>query len=215
MKILVLGPAWRNQSLKEFLEADGHACELSDRAVTADDVRSAAYDLVLSSGYHLRIVADVIRAMNGKVVNLHATFLPWGKGIGTTFFAFLLGHPTGVSVHYIDEKIDAGDIICRRRIDPRPDDTLRTFYHHILAETETLFKEIWPAIRDGRADRLSQASLGVAVDYFSRVHSEKFMDQLPEKWDTPLSAVESWGAECAVSEQFWDLYEAESKSGAR
>lgn len=215
MKILILGPSWRNQGLKDFLAADGHDCELSHREVDANQVAATGYDFILSSGYHLKIWPNVIRAMNGKVINLHATYLPWGKGIGTTFFAFLLGHPTGVSVHYIDADIDTGDIICRRRIDLAPDDTLRSFYHRIITETETLFRENWPLIRDGQVERISQSSLGIKVDYFNRIHSEKFMDELPKKWDTPLAEVASWGAEIAVSEQFWELYEYESGIGAR
>jgi folate-dependent phosphoribosylglycinamide formyltransferase PurN len=210
MNILLLGPAWRNADLKKFLESHGDKCVMSQDAITTDFIECEEIDLILSSGYHQRVAANVITAVSGNVINLHATYLPWGKGIGTTFFAYLLGHPKGVSVHYIDEHIDTGDIILRQQVTAAYDDTLRTFYHSILDETEKLFRENWLAIRDGRCERLSQTGLGENVPYFSRTDSERFMDELPLKWDTPLDEIEIWGAEMAVSESFWNRYEADN-----
>ena len=212
MKILLLGPAWRNAELKTYLEYLGDECLMSQDEITPEFIDREGIQVILSAGYHLRIKPDVIAAADGFVVNLHATYLPWGKGIGTTFFAYLLGHPTGVSVHYIDNKIDTGDIIVQRPLDRMPKDTLRTFYHFILDETEKLFRENWPAIREGKAPRITQSDFDVDVPYFSRTDSEAFMDQLPKKWDTPLEVVELWGAEMAVSEEFWRLYEDETST---
>jgi folate-dependent phosphoribosylglycinamide formyltransferase PurN len=210
MKILLLGPAWRNAGLKEFLEAQGDDCVMTVDAITPDFIRQEAIDAILSSGYHLRVTPGVIAAVDGYVINLHATYLPWGKGIGTTFFAYLLGHPKGVSVHYIDEHIDTGDIILRQPVTAADGATLRDFYQFILDETEKLFRENWLEIRDGRCARISQASLGEDIPYFSRTDSESFMDELPLKWDTPLDKIEIWGVEFAVSEGFWTRYETDT-----
>ena len=53
------------------------------------------YDFIVSSGYPFKINDKIVNKYSGKIFNLHATFLPWGKGIGTTLFSFLLKQPTG------------------------------------------------------------------------------------------------------------------------
>ena len=52
-----------------------------------------------------------MKTFKGRIINLHATFLPWGKGIGTTFFSVILENQWGYQFMIIDENFDTGPII--------------------------------------------------------------------------------------------------------
>jgi len=211
MRILILGPQWRNDPIKAFLEGKDHVVELWNEPLALAFALEKKIDLILSSGYPYKVNADVVRRFPDRVINLHATYLPWGKGIGTTLFAFLEGSPKGVSLHFIDEQFDTGDIIARRKVEPAASDTLRTFYQTLLDETEKLFRDSFESILAGTFERIPQKSIPAVVHYHSRVESEKFLDLLPLKWDTPISEVEEMGVELALSENFWQELEAESR----
>ena len=69
---------------------------------------------------------DVILSAK-HTLNIHAALLPNNRGMMPSFWAMVKGEPeTGVSVHYIDENIDTGDIIIQKKIVIGPHDTLHT-----------------------------------------------------------------------------------------
>jgi methionyl-tRNA formyltransferase len=209
MKFLILGPKWRNQEILDFIISRGSSGQIIDSEVTLEFIQRNNYEIILSSGYAYKVAADVVEAYFGKIINLHATFLPWGKGIGTTLFSFLEGTPKGVSLHLIDKEFDTGDIIAQRQVAYSKTDTLRTIYAHLLKETTQLFYENFDSIVNASFKRTPQKSANATVHYHSRVESEHFMDLLPLVWDTPLTQIEELGAELAISESFWGAIEAE------
>ena len=133
MNVLLLGPLWRNEPIKRFLEEHGNTVVAYNDEINTELVEQHAIDIILSSGYGPIIKEPIVSRYHNKIYNLHATYLPYGKGIGTTFFSVFEGSPTGVSIHYIDAYIDTGDILFRRAVEYTTDDTLRTFYHTLLA----------------------------------------------------------------------------------
>ncbi|MFN8391629.1 MAG: formyltransferase family protein [Bdellovibrionota bacterium] len=209
MKILLLGPLWRNAPIRDFLQSKGNEVECTGEPITLDFAQSKHIEFIISSGYGPIIRPEVVHAFPRRVINLHATYLPYGKGIGTTFFSVFEGTPTGVSIHYIDEKIDTGDVIVRRLVPYSSGDTLRTFYGKLLAATEQLFRDTWDQIAASTNPTIPQRTFELSVPYRSRVDSERFMDLLPLKWDTPLTTVEAMGAEFFCSENFWLRFEAD------
>ena len=58
----------------------------------------------------------------------------------------MLRCPHGVSVHFINEGLDTGNLIARKLVQPEQDDTLRTLYSKLLFATEELFFENFPKI---------------------------------------------------------------------
>ena len=163
MNVLLLGPLWRNEPIKRFLEEHGNTVVAYNDEINTELVEQHAIDIILSSGYGPIIKEPIVSRYHNKIYNLHATYLPYGKGIGTTFFSVFEGSPTGVSIHYIDAYIDTGDILFRRAVEYTTDDTLRTFYHTLLAETEKLFIEHWNEIADRDYTPMQQETLGIEV----------------------------------------------------
>lgn len=92
-------------------------------------------EIVALAGY-MRIIADTfLTAYKGKIVNIHPAYLPEfpGKdGIGDAFKAG--AEHTGVTVHYVDEGVDTGEIIYQERLKIEKDwdlDKLKEEVHKI------------------------------------------------------------------------------------
>lgn len=49
-------------------------------------------------------------------INTHPSFLPYYKGKDPNFWSILKNGPYGVSIHKVNEKIDSGDILFRKKI---------------------------------------------------------------------------------------------------
>ena len=58
-------------------------------------------DIIISSGYAYLIPIEVVERFQNRVFNLHASFLPWGKGIGTLFFSMLRFELKNISIYLI------------------------------------------------------------------------------------------------------------------
>lgn len=90
---------------------------LSD-PVTLDTLRHYAPDMFCVACFSLylpRVVLDIPRY---GCLNLHPSRLPANRGPDPIFWTLREGkHQTGVTVHYMDEKLDTGDIVAQTIID--------------------------------------------------------------------------------------------------
>ncbi len=104
-----------------------------------------------------RICCDApswIRPSRG-VLNLHPSYLPYNRGWHTPTWAILDGTPAGASLHYVDESLDTGDIVCQRHAVIDPADTAHTLYAKLKKLEVEVFKEGWQQITDGSAKQHS------------------------------------------------------------
>ena len=186
-KILLLGPNQRNKKIKNKLTNRGYKVKILNEIINPKHLRENKYDFIISSGYPYKINNTIIKKYNKKIINLHATFLPWGKGIGTTFFSFLLNQPTGFSFHYIDKKFDTGKIICRYKLIEKKNDTTRTFYKRLLKKIESFFVKNIHKILENNLKGTNQKEYKIQSKYYSRDQFEKIIRLLPYGYDTKLS----------------------------
>lgn len=74
-------------------------------------------ELIALAGY-MKIITDVLlNAYRNKIINIHPAYLPNfpGKdGIGDAFRAGV--SETGVTIHYVDEGVDSGEIIYQEKL---------------------------------------------------------------------------------------------------
>ena len=209
MKILLLGPDSRNARIKSFLMADGHTVEATTDKITLDFLRASGVDLIICSGYQPIIKEPIISEYDHKIINFHNSYLPYGRGVFPVVWSFLEGAPNGVSIHFIDQGIDTGDIIAQRKVQFSDHETLRIFHNRLMTELEKLFFDNWQRILDQDHPVIRQQDLGIETRYHSRVDSERVMDLLPKRWDTPLVEVADLAADLSLSGQFWEAHDAE------
>jgi len=112
-------------------------------------------DLIISAFFTQIIKKEIINIPALGVINIHPAFLPNYKGVSPIFWSLLNGEKyVGISVHYIDEGIDTGRIINRRKIKITRLDTEDTLYWKCVEEGEKLLEAAISNIRKKRVKTL-------------------------------------------------------------
>ena len=122
-------------------------------------------DFIVSYGYRQILKKPVLDKFKDRAINLHISYLPWNRGADPNVWSFIDDTPKGVSIHFIDEGIDTGDIIVQRYMKyDYHNDTLQTFYNKLQECVEDLFIKSWKYIRAGNAKRYPQGTFHKAGD---------------------------------------------------
>jgi methionyl-tRNA formyltransferase len=146
MKILFLTNNEITLPLVHWLEESGHEVALFSERINTDYLGRITPDLVISYSYKFIIGKACIDFMNGRIVNLHISYLPYNRGTYPNIWSFIDDTPKGITIHFIDPMLDKGRIIARKRLDISEDETLRSSYGILHNEIQLLFKSIFPKI---------------------------------------------------------------------
>ena len=97
------------------------------------------------------------------VLNVHGAILPHYRGVLPSFWMLANGErEAGVSIYFVNEKIDAGDRCGLRTFEIRPDDSLDSFLRRSKAIAADLLLEVFEQLERGEDERepldLSQGS---------------------------------------------------------
>jgi len=105
-------------------------------------LRQAGVHLVVLAGFMRVLHAPMLEAFPRRIINVHPSLLPKFPGLEAWKQALAAGETvTGCTVHYIDDKIDHGQIISRREVAILPHDTPESLHARIqIAE-----RELYPA----------------------------------------------------------------------
>jgi methionyl-tRNA formyltransferase len=182
MKILLLGPL--REGLVKFMESFGDDVIQTAEQITLEDENLKLADFIVSFGYRHILNQSVIQYVRQRAINLHISYLPWNRGADPNLWSFLEDSPKGVTIHYLNEGIDTGDILAQEEVAFSTDDTLRTSYDRLCWCIENLFKKFWPCIRTGEMEAHPQPA-GGSIHY--KKDRAKYNYLLQAKgWDTPL-----------------------------
>lgn len=89
-------------------------------------------DLIVLAGFLWKIPSAIVTAFPQKIINIHPALLPkyGGKGMyGDYVHKAVLENKekkSGISIHYVNEVYDDGEIIFQEEVDVEPNDTLRS-----------------------------------------------------------------------------------------
>jgi methionyl-tRNA formyltransferase len=126
--------------------------------------RSIAPDLILSFYYRQMISMRVLAHARLGGLNLHGSLLPKYRGRAPVNWVLVNGErETGVTLHHMIGRADAGDLVTQRRIPIAPRETALTLSQKCAAETRVLLEETWPLIRAGLAPRIPQDEVQATV----------------------------------------------------
>lgn len=127
---------------------------------TIATIKELAPDIIICAFWGYILKPELIAIPKRGVINLHPGYLPFNRGVMPNVWPFLDGTPAGVTIHFIDQGIDTGAIIARRKVTLTPYDTADSLYQKTLTEIVSLFKKTWPKIRQGTHTRTPQNKLG-------------------------------------------------------
>ncbi len=91
---------------------------------TIEEIRRLTPDVVLVVAYGQILPRDVLEIPRLACLNLHASLLPRWRGAAPVQAAIAAGDcETGITVMYMDEGLDTGDILSQRSVEILPNDT--------------------------------------------------------------------------------------------
>ena len=126
-------------------------------AEAIEEIRSLKPDVMVVMAYGQILPRDVLEIPKVACLNLHASLLPRWRGAAPIQAAIAAGdRETGITVMYMDEGLDTGDILLQRKIEILPADT-GGLLHERLAQIapEALFQSLH-LLAAGNAPRLPQ-----------------------------------------------------------
>lgn len=104
-------------------------------------------NLIVLAGFMRMLSREFVNRYKGRIINIHPSLLPAFKGASAIKDAFDFGvKVTGVTVHFVDEKMDNGPVILQSAVKIEEDDTLETLEkkihkleHRVYPEAINLF----------------------------------------------------------------------------
>lgn len=180
MRLLFLTNNQNSHVLAEWLVELGEDVICLQEPMTLHTVAKLHPDLIISYNYSFIIARDIITYMDGNIINLHISYLPFNRGSSPNIWSILEHTPKGVTIHYIDADLDTGDIIAQRQIDIPNSVTLKESYDRLQQEIQSLFKEIYPLRSKWR--QMSYPQRGVGSKHSQKDFNNRVAD-LIYSWD--------------------------------
>jgi len=105
-------------------------------------LRQAGVHLVVLAGFMRVLHATMLNAFPRRIINIHPALLPKFPGLEAWKQALAAGETvTGCTVHFVDEKIDHGQIIAQREVPILPHDTPESLH----ARVQVVEHQLYPA----------------------------------------------------------------------
>lgn len=135
----------------EWVDPSGHATRESYDAAVLEVLREEAIDTVVLAGF-MRILSPVlVRAFEGRILNVHPSLLPAFPGAHGPRDALAWGvKVSGVTVHLVDEELDHGPIVCQEAVPVLDGDDERSLHARIQAVEHRLYPWAVRTLVEGR-----------------------------------------------------------------
>jgi methionyl-tRNA formyltransferase len=131
----------------------------SEEAVA--EIRALAPDVIVVMAYGQILPRTVLEIPRIACLNLHASLLPRHRGAAPIQAAIVAGdRETGISVMYMDEGLDTGDVMLQTRIEIAPDETGGSLHDRLAEISPGALEEALRQLQSGTAPRISQDSSG-------------------------------------------------------
>jgi phosphoribosylglycinamide formyltransferase 1 len=118
-------------------------------------LRDAGVELVVLAGFMRVLHEPMLKAFPRRIINIHPSLLPKFPGLEAWKQALVAGEiVTGCTVHYVDERIDQGQILAQRGVRILPNDTAESLH----ARIQVLEHELYPAVIAEFCERYDEAS---------------------------------------------------------
>lgn len=132
-----------------FVDPKGKSREDFDKEV-AQILKKEHVDLIVLVGFMRILSSNFVREFHRKIINIHPALLP--KFGGKSFFGQSVHEAvlqageqeTGMTIHYVEEGVDTGEIILQKKCPVYPDDTSDALKERVQA----LEKEWYPKVID-------------------------------------------------------------------
>lgn len=114
-------------------------------------------DIIITCAYGQILPEEILTCSKYGCINVHASLLPKLRGGAPIHHAIIDGEEkTGITIMYMDRKMDTGDIISQKEYYIKEEDNVGTLHDTLSNIGAELLIETLPSIIDGTNKRISQ-----------------------------------------------------------
>lgn len=131
-------------------------------------------DLIVTAAFGQILPKELLDAPKYGCINVHASLLPELRGGAPMHYAILQGKDkTGVTIMYMVEKLDAGDMLSKTEVPITDIDTVGTLHDKLSAAGAKLLSETLPKLLNGEIKAVPQKEEEATFAYTIKREQEK------------------------------------------
>ena len=183
---------------------------IKDQKAT-EQIRDFAPDVIVVVAYGQILPLDVLEIPRLACLNLHASLLPRWKGAAPIQSTIAAGDcETGITVMYMDEGLDTGDILLQRNVEILPNDTGGSLHDRLAQIAPEALLESLRLLAAGSAPRIPQDNARATyAPKLKREHGQIDWSQSAEAIERRIRAYNPWpGAFMKVDRQNLKVFSA-------
>lgn len=132
------------------LPPDDYADRTAWNDALAAALRDSGAELVVLAGFMRVLDAELVRAWQGRMLNVHPSLLPLHRGLHTHRRALRAGDRMhGTSIHFVTEELDGGPVILQARVPVLPGDTEQSLTARVQAREHEVYPRVVQWVADG------------------------------------------------------------------
>jgi len=178
---------------------------------TIEEIRSFTPDMIVVVAYGQILPRDVLEIPRLACLNLHASLLPRWRGAAPVQAAIAAGDcETGITVMYMDEGLDTGDILLQRNVEILPNDTGGSLHDRLAQIAPETLLESLRLLTAGNALRVPQENTRATyAPKLKRAHGQIDWSESAEAIARKIRAYNPWpGAFMKVDHQNLKVFSA-------
>jgi methionyl-tRNA formyltransferase len=175
------------------------------------EIRRFTPDVIVVVAYGQILPRDVLEIPRLACLNLHASLLPRWRGAAPVQAAIAAGDcETGITVMYMDEGLDTGDILLQRSVEILPNDTGGSLHDRLAQIAPEVLLESLRLLVAGNAPRIPQENaLASYAPKLKREHGQIDWSESAEAIERKIRACNPWpGAFMKVDGQNLKVFSA-------
>ena len=158
-----------SETIIESIKIHGHQYKLlNDETISwIESQRKDDFDWLLNlwGGY---LFSEKLISRAKRSLNIHPSYLPYGRGRDSVVWAIRYKQPAGVTLHQITENIDEGGIYFQEKVNYIFPISGERLYSRVIQTCLKVFNEKWPLIRSEQNFNFLDSS-----EFINKVYSRK------------------------------------------
>jgi len=174
-----------------------------------EEIRALAPDVIVVMAYGQILPRDVLEIPRLASLNLHASLLPRWRGAAPIQAAIAAGdRETGITVMYMDEGLDTGDILLQHKIEILPGNTGGSLHDRLAQVAPEALLESLRLLAAGSAPRIPQDNaLASYAPKLKREHGQIDWSESAEAIERKIRGFNPWpGAFMKLNDQDFKIF---------
>ncbi|MFL6520293.1 MAG: methionyl-tRNA formyltransferase [Chthoniobacterales bacterium] len=152
---------------------------------SVEEIRALTPDVIVVMAYGQILPRTILEIPRIACLNLHASLLPRHRGAAPIQAAIVAGdRQTGITVMYMDEGLDTGDVLLQKRLEIAADETGGSLHDRLAEIAPAALNEALTQLQSGSAARTPQDSS--AATYAPKLEREHGRID----WNEPAALIE-------------------------